>query len=225
MASSPGHHGNEIVKVAFVIQRFKKMGCFMTVTKDGILHFWSESFSIMNNFRLSQIQQSSHQKIWVVDMVYIHNMNLIAVASTEQKIEFFDISNYKCVQAFTFIDLDSCVMVMDYWSDYHKGVFCYGDTKGNVVIFMSDNVAGGLFNPHILPRTSKWDHRINISLRKLLNEKSPLYRSFRMKSLHPNWCQQVRFIPQLNVVVSCSATERCSLVLTILPVKDPEKPR
>lgn len=25
------------------------------------------------------------------------------------------------------------------------------------------------------------DHRINISLRKLLNEKSPLYRSFRMK--------------------------------------------
>lgn len=29
--------------------------------------------------------------------------------------EFFDISNHKCVQAFTFIDLDSCVMVMDYW--------------------------------------------------------------------------------------------------------------
>lgn len=25
------------------------------------------------------------------------------------------------------------------------------------------------------------DHRINISLRKLLNEKSPLYKSFRMK--------------------------------------------
>nr|XP_048301496.1 EF-hand calcium-binding domain-containing protein 8 isoform X4 [Myodes glareolus] len=225
MTVIPLHHGSEIVKVAFIVQRFKKMGSFMTVTKDGILKFWSETFSIMNSFRLSQIQQSSRQKIWVVDMVYIHNMNLIAVASTEQKIEFFDISNHKCVRAFTFIDLDSCVMVMDYWSDYHKGVFCYGDTKGNVVIFMSDNVAGGLFNPHILPRTSKWDHRINISLRKLLNEKSPLYRSFRMKSLHPNWCHQIRFVPQLNVVVSCSASERSSLVLTILPVKDPEKPR
>ncbi|KAK7807402.1 hypothetical protein U0070_025034, partial [Myodes glareolus] len=156
MTVIPLHHGSEIVKVAFIVQRFKKMGSFMTVTKDGILKFWSETFSIMNSFRLSQIQQSSRQKIWVVDMVYIHNMNLIAVASTEQKIEFFDISNHKCVRAFTFIDLDSCVMVMDYWSDYHKGVFCYGDTKGNVVIFMSDNVAGGLFNPHILPRTSKW---------------------------------------------------------------------
>lgn len=41
-------------------------------------------------------------------------------------------------------------------SDYHRGVFCFGDTKGNVIVFTSDNVANGLFNPRILPRTSKW---------------------------------------------------------------------
>lgn len=41
-------------------------------------------------------------------------------------------------------------------SDYHRGVFCYGDTKGNVIVFTSDNVTHGLFNPRILPRTSKW---------------------------------------------------------------------
>lgn len=29
--------------------------------------------------------------------------------------EFYDVSNHKCVRAFTFIDLDSCVNVMDYW--------------------------------------------------------------------------------------------------------------
>ncbi|XP_035311661.1 EF-hand calcium-binding domain-containing protein 8 isoform X1, partial [Cricetulus griseus] len=225
MTIIPMHHGSEIVKVAFLIQRFKTIGCFLTVTKDGILQFWSESFSMMNSFRLNQTQQFGRQQMWVVDMVCMHNMNLIAVASTELKIEFFDISNQKCVRAFTFIDLDSCVMVMDYWSDNNKGVFCYGDTKGNVVIFISDNVASGLFNPHILPRTSKWDHWTNVSLRKLLNEKSPLYRSFRVKNLHLNWCQQVKFIPQLNVVVSCSAIERSSLVLIILPTKDPEKPK
>ncbi|MEJ1278929.1 BPI fold containing family B member 6 [Cricetulus griseus] len=183
MTIIPMHHGSEIVKVAFLIQRFKTIGCFLTVTKDGILQFWSESFSMMNSFRLNQTQQFGRQQMWVVDMVCMHNMNLIAVASTELKIEFFDISNQKCVRAFTFIDLDSCVMVMDYWSDNNKGVFCYGDTKGNVVIFISDNVASGLFNPHILPRTSKWDHWTNVSLRKLLNEKSPLYRSFRVKNI------------------------------------------
>lgn len=41
-------------------------------------------------------------------------------------------------------------------SDYHRAVFCYGDTKGNVIIFTSDDVTTGLFNPRVLPRTSKW---------------------------------------------------------------------
>lgn len=41
-------------------------------------------------------------------------------------------------------------------SDYLTGVFCFGDTKGNVIVFTSENVVNGLFNPRILPRTSKW---------------------------------------------------------------------
>nr|XP_011764681.1 EF-hand calcium-binding domain-containing protein 8 isoform X2 [Macaca nemestrina] len=221
----PLNHGCEVVKVVFLIHRFKKIGCFLTVTKDGILQFWSESFSLISSFRLNQTQQLYNQPMWVVDMVCLHNMNLIAVASTKQKIDFFDISDRKCVPAFTFIDLDSCALVMDYWSDYHRGVFCYGDAKGNVIVFTSENVTSGLFNPRILPRASKWDHWIKVSMRKLLNEKSSLYRSYRLKALHPNWCQQVKFIPQMNLVVSCSAVEKSSLVLTVLPAKASEKPK
>ncbi|XP_077625503.1 EF-hand calcium-binding domain-containing protein 8 [Crocuta crocuta] len=221
----PLNHGSEIVKVQILIQRFKKIGHLLTVTKDGILQIWSEAFSLISSFRLNQIQQLHNQQMWVIDMVCLHNMNLIAIASTHQKIEFFDISNHNCAQAFTLTDLDSCVLAMDYWSDYHRGVFCYGDTKGNVIVFTSDNVTHGLFNPRILPRTSKWDHCIRVSAQKLLNEKSPLYRSYRLKALHPNWCQQVKFIPQLNMVASCSAIEKSSLVLTLLPSKDLESPK
>lgn len=47
------HHGSEVVKVAFLNQRLKKMGCFLTVTKDGVLQFWSETFSMMESFRVS----------------------------------------------------------------------------------------------------------------------------------------------------------------------------
>ncbi|XP_033622939.1 EF-hand calcium-binding domain-containing protein 8 isoform X9 [Fukomys damarensis] len=171
----PLRRGCEIVKVEFLIQRFKKIGRFLTVTRDGVLQFWSESFLPISSFRLRKLH---NQQMWVIDLVCLHNMNLIAVSSTELKIEFFDISNYKCVRAFTFTELDSCILVMDYWSDYHKGVFCLGDTKGNVIIFTSDNVASGLFNPHILPRISKWDHWVSVSMQKLLNEKSILYRSY-----------------------------------------------
>ncbi|XP_044118277.1 EF-hand calcium-binding domain-containing protein 8 [Neovison vison] len=230
----PLNHGCEIVKVRFLMQRFKRTGHLLTVTKDGILQIWSEGYSLLNSFRLNQIQQLYNLEMWVIDMVCLYNLNLIAVASTDQKIEFFDISNHSCVRAFTFVDLDSCVLAMDYWSDYHRGVFCYGDTKGNIIIFTSDNVTHGLFNPRILPRTSKWDQWTKVSARKLLNEKSPLYRSYQLKplllslssqALHPNWCQQIKFIPQLNMVASCSAIEKSSLVLTVLPSKAQEHPK
>ncbi|XP_013840713.2 EF-hand calcium-binding domain-containing protein 8 isoform X4 [Sus scrofa] len=218
----PLSHRCEIVKVKFLVQQLKKMGHFLTVTKDGILQFWSGSFSLTSSFRLYQIQPLHHQQMWVVDMACLHNMNLVAIASTDQKIEFFDISHQKCVRAFTFIDLDSCVLTMDYWSDCRRAVFCFGDTKGSVIIFTSDDVTNGLFNPQVLPRTSKWDHWTSVSTEKLLNEKSPMYRSYRLKALHPNWCQLVKFIPQLNVVASCSAIDKSSLVLTVLPSKAPE---
>ncbi|KAL4680618.1 hypothetical protein H8959_022559 [Pygathrix nigripes] len=112
--------------------------------------------------------------------------------------DFFDISDRKCVPAFTFIDLDSCALVMDYWREEP------------------------LLQPIIRGRK---DHWIKVSMQKLLNEKSALYRSYRLKALHPNWCQQVKFIPQMNLVVSCSAIEKSSLVLTVLPAKASEKPK
>ncbi|XP_069908021.1 EF-hand calcium-binding domain-containing protein 8 isoform X7 [Oryctolagus cuniculus] len=155
MTVVPLNHGCEIVKVAFLKLRFKKIGCFLSISKDGLLQFWSESFSLISSFRLDQIQPSRSQKMWVTDMVCLHNMNLLAVASTELKI----------------------------------------------------------------------DHWTSISTQKLLNEKSTLHRSYRLKAIHHNWCQQVKFIPELNVVVSCSAVDRSSLVLSILPAKASEKPR
>ncbi|KAM4842698.1 EF-hand calcium-binding domain-containing protein 8 [Thomomys bottae] len=238
------NHGCEIVKVEYLIQRSKKMGVFLTITKDGILQFWSETFSLIISFRLKDLQKLHKQQMWVIDMVCLHDLNLIAVASTDLKIgephictqmhgwrgalwkyEFFDISNHNCVRAFTFIDLDSCVLVMDYWSDYQRGVFCYGDTKGNVIIFTSDDVANGLFNPNLFPKSTKLEILYNISLRKLLKEKSTLYKSYRLMAVHTNWCEQVRFIPRLNVVASCSAIEKSSLVLIILPPTEAERPK
>lgn len=42
------NHGSEIVKVEFLIHRFKKTGYFLTVTKDGFLQSWSESFVLID---------------------------------------------------------------------------------------------------------------------------------------------------------------------------------
>ncbi|XP_057560043.1 EF-hand calcium-binding domain-containing protein 8 [Hippopotamus amphibius kiboko] len=151
----PLNHGCEIVKVEFLVQRLKKVGHFLTVTKDGILQFWSESFLLTSSFRLLAKRTSPAQVSSALPLAALPDPSAPQPADVSSP-EFFDISNRKCVRAFTFIDLDSCVMTMGYWSDYRRAVFCYGDTKGNVIIFTSDDVTNGLFNPRILPRTSKW---------------------------------------------------------------------
>lgn len=40
------------MKVQILIQRFKKIGHLLTVTKDGILQIWSEAFSLISSFRV-----------------------------------------------------------------------------------------------------------------------------------------------------------------------------
>ncbi|KAM6163826.1 EF-hand calcium-binding domain-containing protein 8 [Rhynchocyon petersi] len=212
----PLNHGCEIVTVKYLNHRMKKIGHFLTITKDGVLQFWTESFALLRSFR---IQRPYSQQMWVIDMVCLYNMDLIAIASADQKLEFFDIGNHKCSRAFTLVELDSCVLVMDYWSDKHRAVFCYGDTKGNIFVFTSDNLTTGLFNPRILPRASKWDHWISVSIQKLLNEKSISHKSYRLKAVHCNWCQQVKVIHQMNTIASCAATEKSALVLSVLPSK------
>lgn len=59
LIASHRNHGCEVIKVEFLIQRFKKFGHFLTVTKDGILQFWSESFVLVDSFKVSGIHMWS----------------------------------------------------------------------------------------------------------------------------------------------------------------------
>lgn len=47
------------MKVEFLIHRFKKTGYFLTITKDGFLQSWSESFVLINCFRVSGAHMGS----------------------------------------------------------------------------------------------------------------------------------------------------------------------
>lgn len=48
-------HRCEIVKVQYFIPRFKKSGNFITVTKDGCLQIWTESFMLISSFRVNRV--------------------------------------------------------------------------------------------------------------------------------------------------------------------------
>ncbi|XP_053098931.1 EF-hand calcium-binding domain-containing protein 8 isoform X2 [Hemicordylus capensis] len=227
MKPVPVAHSEEIVKIQFFpnqsrtnTERPRKSasrsppGRFLSVSRDGILHYWSDSFKMLRTVYLDQTKRRHSLKLWAMDMLCLPNINLLAVASTDQDIEFFDIGGNKCDRLFTLVDLDGCVTAMDYWTDGLKGVFCVGDVKGNVLIFTSTDVmTNGLFNVR-----SYIGGLARVPVQILMKGKTPLYRNFTVSALHGDWCQQIMYIPQLNVVASCTPAEKSAMALTSLPL-------
>ncbi|XP_074867987.1 EF-hand calcium-binding domain-containing protein 8 [Carettochelys insculpta] len=235
----PVVQGQEIIKVQFypnqgqAIDRNEKAkkisgwnlsGRFLTVSRGGILLYWSDEFNLLRTVQLDQSGRRTSQQMWVTDMVCLSNINLLAIASTDQLIEFFDISGNKCDRLFSLTELDSCVTALDYWTDGCKGVFCVGDVKGNILVFTSlDVLANGIFN--VRQYITKPGVLARIPVHLLLKGKTSLYRNFRVLALHRDWCHQIKFIPQLYLVASCSAADKSSMVLTSLPLHIMGKPQ
>ncbi|XP_025035806.2 EF-hand calcium-binding domain-containing protein 8 [Pelodiscus sinensis] len=239
MKTIPVVQGQEIIKVQFFPSHGRAIdgseradkssgwnlsGRFLTVSRDGILLYWSDSFKLLRTVQLDQSGRRPGHQMWVIDMLCLSNINLLAIASTDQMIEFFDISGNKCDRLFSFTELDSCATALDYWTDGCKGVFCVGDMKGNILVFTSlDVLANGLFN--VYPYIAKPGALARIPVHLLLKGKASLYGTFRVPALHADWCQQIKFIPQLNLVASCSATDKSAIVLTSLPLHIMGKPQ
>nr|XP_020663498.1 EF-hand calcium-binding domain-containing protein 8 [Pogona vitticeps] len=230
MKRIPVAHAEDIVKIQFypnqsrgALERKERSrkgggwsppGRFLTVSRDGILHYWSDSFKMLRTVQLDQTKRRHSLKLWVTDMLCLPNINLLAIATTDQDIEFFDINGNKCDRIFTLVDLEGCATAMDYWTDGRKAVFCVGDVKGNVLVFTStDVVRNGLFNIR-----SYIGGLARVPVQILMKAKTESYQNFTVSALHGDWCQQIMYIPQLNLVASCTPADKSAMALTSFPV-------
>ncbi|KAI4873765.1 hypothetical protein NFI96_010621 [Prochilodus magdalenae] len=186
-------------------------GRYLSISRDGILNYWSERFNLTRTVRLDHYKKKS-QQIWITDMVCLSNLNLLAIASTGRDVEFYNISANKSDHVFSLTGLRGYVTAMNYWSDGRKGVFSVGDADGCVSVFISlDVIQNGLFNK-ALKSGSNSCFRVSA----LLKNTSELYLCFTV-ALHDDWCQQVRFLPELNAVATCCTSDHTAMVLTTIP--------
>ncbi|XP_066529067.1 WD repeat-containing protein on Y chromosome-like isoform X2 [Hoplias malabaricus] len=182
-------------------------GRYLSINQDGVLNYWSERFKLTRTVKLDLIKKS--RQVLIMDMVCLSNLSLLALASTGRVVEFYDISASKCDRVFSLTGLESYAVVMDYWSDGIKGVFSFGDADGCVSVFISvDVVQNGLFNIEAF----KSGH---IPVPALLKNTSKLYLCFKV-ALHSDWCQQVRFLPELKAVATCCSSDQTAMVLTTI---------
>ncbi|XP_061115359.1 WD repeat-containing protein on Y chromosome-like [Conger conger] len=190
-------------------------GQYMSITQDGKLSYWTENLKHMYTLLLDDLKQAHavmYQKIWVTHMICMRNIDLLAISSTSNHLEFYDISARKCTIAFTLTGVEP-VTVMDYWSNGKRAVFSVGDTSGGVTVFTSCDVGkNGIFNR----RTSKTGSNCHISMAGLLKNKSDNHFCFKVAILGGT-CQQIRFLANLNIVASCAAFDKTAMVLTRVP--------
>ncbi|KAK6303613.1 hypothetical protein J4Q44_G00260670 [Coregonus suidteri] len=194
-----------------------QLGRYLSISRDGILNYWSERFKLTRTVNLDQLKRAppstSIQQIWVTDMICLSNLNLLAISSTGRDVEFYDISASKCDIVFSLTGLEGYVVVMDYWSDGTKAVFSIGDIEGYVSVFISSDVLQyGLFNSGAF----KSGGNCRIPVPALLKNTSKYFLCFKV-ALHNNWCHQIRFLPELNAVATCCASDQTSMVLTTVP--------
>ncbi|XP_063064316.1 WD repeat-containing protein on Y chromosome-like isoform X2 [Engraulis encrasicolus] len=202
------------------VPKTRMHGRYLTVSRDGILNYWSERFKLTRTINLDHMKRTQlvphSQPVWVTDMICLSNLNLLALASTGRDVEFFDISANKCDIVFSLTGLEGYVVVMDYWTDGTKAIFSVGDVDGAILVFISHDVLHyGLFNSGAI-KSIKPGGRTRLAVPALLKNTSKCYLCFKV-ALHNEWCHQIRFLPELNAVATCCASDNTAMVLTSIP--------
>ncbi|XP_028654707.1 WD repeat-containing protein on Y chromosome-like [Erpetoichthys calabaricus] len=198
-----------------VIESRIKLGEYLSITRDGILKKWNDEFKLLYTIDIYQKEDFHTNQKLVIDMTWLFELHMIAVCSTYRDVEFFDLLSHQCKKVFSLGGLDNCVLAMHYWSDGQKGVFCCGDSKGSVLVFISlDVYLYGIFS---LKCPSKSAGTGKILVRDLLRNKSMNHLCYKISAVHDNMCKQIRYISDLHAVVSCSSLDDTGMAISKLP--------
>ncbi|XP_036435600.1 WD repeat-containing protein on Y chromosome-like [Colossoma macropomum] len=202
----PGEHGTAVGSV--------NGGRYLSISQNGTLSFWSESFKLQRTVNISKMAHTAGQPISVTNMLCLGNINQLCISFSGRDIEFYDVSVSKCELIYSLSGLEANVLVMDYWTDGKRGIYSFGDFNGTVFIFTSANVVqNGLFNSVAFKAAGNIPR---IAVSNLLKNSCIPFLCFKVP-LHSVWIRQIRYIPDLNSVATCCTADRTTMALTTVP--------
>ncbi|KAK3091806.1 hypothetical protein FSP39_022754 [Pinctada imbricata] len=215
----PSRHRDTIVRVAVYPTVHKKAskcvldystGRFVTLSKEGIISFWTPKMKLVKtDVTHPHMDRSTHP--WITDLACLYNVNQLAVSSTDRDIIVFDIQANKFTKRYHLTGIDSCITVMNFWAnmdDLNHAVLLFGDTSGCVyVIIFETALKGGLFGA-IAGKQSAFK---KVNMAEVLRGFLLGVKGYRMGKLHENWVTQILYMPSLNMFASCSQTSDTSM--------------
>ncbi|XP_071107369.1 WD repeat-containing protein on Y chromosome-like [Haliotis cracherodii] len=220
-------HHELIVRVSFfphLTKRSTKVdptkGKYATLSRDGVVSFWTIQ---MKHVRSIQAFSPADRKTqpWYVEMACLYNNNMLAVASTERDITFFEVSNKKLVKRYMLTGLEDCITCLDCRADLKDRkhtVLLWGDTAGNLFSVNFEIQRGGaMFGT----QDQKKDSVKKFSFAELIRGHVPKVKAYKLGNVHDDWVCKIQYVQELNCVLSCCQSTNTALFMGDFVKKKP----
>jgi len=212
------NHRDAIIKIIFVPnvtnsrgEMLKEVdysnGRYITAGRDGRINFWSIDYQLQKSCFIDNLKDVS---LWLTDMVCLPNINMLACASTDRNIMFYEFTGSFFEKKYEIIQMPFSPLCMDYWFDFnnHKtAILIIGDDGGNVSTIQFSDIVAGPFGQ----LQDKLRGAPQVSFRSLLKGKYPMAKTKMNEKVHRDWVNQVNneiYSPSNTV---CASSLCCSV--------------
>ncbi|XP_069583488.1 cilia- and flagella-associated protein 337 [Ranitomeya imitator] len=209
--SLPLIHKENIQKVVYL-----KGSCrYVTLSKDGLLGVWGENLKLQRSLRICT-DTVKLKDLWATGLVFLANVNKIAVAFTSKEICFYDLSSKQDLFCqYKLQGLPATPISMDYWhnpDDGNDAILTFGDVRGQVQAICFTAAMISLFER---PANSTEDQQttLYITWKELVGG---FHRccSVAKHELHDNdWVRQVTYSSHLEAFLSCTTSDNNTVIL------------
>lgn len=195
----------------------------MTCCRDGTICFWSEVFKLQRSYVNAGQLHSERKKPhapnpvnptafqgtsyrWIHDALYSESIQKVFMASDDHQITIYEGST---LERLIFLDLEKVnALTLDFYQlkDSTTSMLIYGTDTGVVSVFTFDE-------QKLLQLASRQKGVVeSLYIEKdILSAKVKQIGSVWKRKAHNDWVLQVRYIPELKLIISCSAETKNSL--------------
>eukprot|EP00794_Sanderia_malayensis_P009211 gene9211-10185_t len=204
---------------------------FVTVSKEGIIGVWGTNLDLIRTIEINNtieddsISGRRRTKLWVTDAICMPNVHKLAIASTNRDIRFFDMSTPSYKALFHLCGRNAmsphrgcecclCWRTKTGRNLSDKSMLLFGTDRGDIHILTFPMPIRGLFEKPFKKTDSVWRIIFND-----LNQHSRLVSHSVLPHVHSDWVRRMRYLPESDMLISCSSSSKESLVFRSLDEK------
>ncbi|XP_017758918.1 PREDICTED: WD repeat-containing protein on Y chromosome [Eufriesea mexicana] len=212
------HHRTAIHKIMFCPEVLPDRtasfhrGSYLTVTKEGIINYWSLDLEYERSAQ-SVNPCLKVQQTLITDMIVMPDVQVVCTSSTECDLRFYDTVAKKFDLRIMISGLESAVICMDYYFSKNIKEDSYivlGDMNGSVNVMSFNPMERGPFK-HEPQRDTLF-----IRYESILKGELKGMKILEFRNVHTDWVKQVAYYESLRAFMSSSRCSNCSLLFSDL---------